>query len=64
MLRALDGKYLFCARVGRLQRSLFALGLNALRKAMVKMSELEIFDYMTALFKPNIPRKPLIGPVL
>ncbi len=46
---------------GRLQRSLFALGLNAFRKAMVKMSELEIFDYMTELFKPNIPRKALIG---
>ena len=49
---------------GRLQRSLFALGLNAFRKAMVKMSELEIFDYMTELFKPNIPRKALIGLVL
>jgi len=49
---------------GRLQRSLFALGLNAFRKAMVKMSELEIHDYMAALFKPNIPRKPLIGLVL
>ena len=49
---------------GRLQRSLFALGLNAIRKAMVKMSELEIFDYMTEIFKPNIPRKALIGLVL
>mgnify|MGYP002528241388 CR=1 FL=1 len=49
---------------GRLQRSIFALGLNAFRKAMVKMSELEIFDYMTELFKPNIPRKPLIELVL
>lgn len=49
---------------GRLQRSLFALGLNAFRKAMVKMSELEIRDYMMALFKPNIPRKPLIELVL
>ena len=45
---------------GRLQRSLFALGLNAFRKAMVKMSEMEIRDYMMALFKPNNPRKPLI----
>jgi len=45
---------------GRLQRSLFALGLNAFRKAMVKMSELEIVDYMTQLLKPNIPRKTLI----
>jgi len=43
-----------------LQRSLFALGLNAFRKAMVKMSELEIRYYMMALFKPNIPRRPLI----
>lgn len=49
---------------GRLQRSLFALGLNAFRKAMVKMSEQEIYDYMTALFKPKIPRKALIGLVL
>lgn len=49
---------------GRLQRSIFALGLNAFRKAMVKMSELEIHDYMAALFKPNIPRKHLIGLVL
>ena len=49
---------------GRLQRSLFALGLNAFRKAIVKMSKLEIHDYMMALFKPNIPRKPLIGLVL
>jgi hypothetical protein len=49
---------------GRLQRSLFALGLNAFRKAMVRMSELEIHDYMMALFKPNIPRKSLIELVL
>jgi len=28
------------------------------------MSELEIRDYMMALFKPNIPRKPLIELVL
>ncbi len=49
---------------GRLQRSLFALGLNAFRKAMIKMSELEIFDYMAELFKPTIPRKPLIELVL
>jgi|TARA_Y100000294_G_C8518465_1_gene321861 hypothetical protein len=49
---------------GRLQRSLFALGLNAFRKAMVKMSELEIYDYMTALFKPDRPWKPLIELVL
>lgn len=49
---------------GRLQRSLFALGLNAFRKAMVRMSELEIHDYMMALFKPNIPRKPLMELVL
>lgn len=49
---------------GRLQRSLFALGLNAFRKAMVKMSELEIHGYMTELFKPNMPRKTLIELVL
>ena len=49
---------------GRLQRSLFALGLNAFRKAMVKLSELETHGYVVALFKPNIPRKALIGLVL
>jgi len=49
---------------GRLQRSIFTLGLNAFRKAMVKMSELEILDYMAELFKPNIPQKPLIELVL
>ena len=49
---------------GRLQRSVFALGLNAFRRAMSKFSELEIYDYMKALFKPNIPRKPLIELVL
>jgi hypothetical protein len=46
------------------ERSLFALGLNAFRKAMVRMSELEMHDYMMALFKPNTPRKTLIGLVL
>ncbi len=49
---------------GRLQRSLFALGPNAFRKAMVKMSEIEIHDYMTALFKPKMPRKALVELVL
>jgi hypothetical protein len=49
---------------GRLQRSIFTIGLNAFRKALVRMSELEIFDYMTEIFKPNIPRKALIGIVL
>ncbi len=49
---------------GRLQCCLFALDLNALRKAMVEMSELEIHDYMTALFKPNIPQRALTGLVL
>ena len=48
----------------RLQRSLFALGLNAFRKAMVKMTGPEIVGYMTELFKPKIPRKALIGFVL
>ena len=38
---------------GRLQRSLFALGLNAFRKAMVKMTGPEIVGYMTELFKPK-----------
>ena len=45
---------------GRLQQSIFALGVNTFRKDMVRMSELEIFDYIAELFKPNIPRKPLI----
>jgi hypothetical protein len=49
---------------GRLQQSIFTLGLNAFRKAMVKISELEIVDYMAALFKPNTPQKPLIKLVL
>jgi len=49
---------------GRLQRSLFALGLNAFRKAMATMPELELRDYMMALFKPKIPRKTLIELVL
>jgi len=49
---------------GRLQRSLFALGLNAFRKTIVRMSEQEIHSYMTELFKPNIPRKALIELVL
>ena len=46
---------------GRLQQSIFTLGLNVFRKASVRMSELELRDYMTGLFKPNIPRKPLCG---
>ena len=45
---------------GRLQQSIFALGVNTFRKVMVRMSELEIFDYIAELFKPNILRKPLI----
>ena len=49
---------------GRLQRSLFALGLNAFRKAMVKMTGPEIAGYMTEFSKPKIPRKALIGLVL
>ena len=49
---------------GRLQRSLFSIGLNAFRKAMVKMAEPEINDYIAALFKPKIPRKTLIRLVL
>ena len=49
---------------GRLQRSLFALGLNASRKAMLKMTGPEIVGYMKELLKPKIPRKALIGLVL
>ena len=49
---------------GRLQQSIFALGINTFRKAMVRMSELEIFDYIAELFKPNIPRKLSIELVL
>lgn len=49
---------------GRPQRSIFALGLNALRKAIVKFTELELQECITALFKPKIPRKALIGLVL
>ena len=49
---------------GRLQRWLFALGLNAFRKAMVKMTGPEIAGYMTEFSKPKIPRKALIGLVL
>ena len=40
------------------------LGLNAFRKAMVRMSEIEIHDYIVAFFKTSIPRKALIGLVL
>jgi len=43
-----------------LQRWLFALGLNAFRKAMVKMARPEIVDHIIELFKPTIPRKALI----
>jgi hypothetical protein len=49
---------------GRLQRSVFALGLNAFRKAMSRFSEGQFLDYMTALFKPKIPRNALIELVL
>ena len=48
----------------RLQQSILALDLNTFRKAMVKMSEFEIIDYMAAIFRPSIPRKPLIDEVL
>ena len=46
---------------GRLQQSIFTLGLNVFRKALVRMSELELLNYITGLFKPDIPRKPLQG---
>ena len=49
---------------GRLQRSIFALGLNALRKAMVKSSEPESGHLMAALLTSKIPRSPQIGWVL
>jgi len=49
---------------GRLQRSLFALGLNAIRKAMVKSKPCEILQCITALFKPKIPRAALIEQLL
>jgi len=45
---------------GRLQRSVFALGLNAFRKAVSRFSEQELINYVTALFKPNIPRNGLM----
>ena len=40
------------------------LGLNAFRKTMVRMSEIEIHDYIVALFKTSIPPKALTGLVL
>ena len=49
---------------GRLQRSIFALGLNVLRKAMVKSSEPESGHLMAALLTSKIPRSPQIGWVL
>jgi len=49
---------------GRLQRSIFALGLNALRKALVKLSGPEISRYMEALTQPKIPRTSIIDSVL
>ena len=49
---------------GRLQRSIFAFGLNVLRKAMVKSSEPEPGQLMAALLTSKIPRSPQIGWVL
>ncbi len=49
---------------GRPQRSIFALGLNALRKAITKFREKELQECIAALFKPKIPRSSLIGLVL
>ena len=49
---------------GRFQRSIFALGLNALRKAMVKLSEPEYGWLMAALIAPKIPRSSQIAWVL
>jgi len=49
---------------GRLQRSIFALGLNTLRKALVKLSDPEMGRYMEALTQPKIPRNSIIDSVL
>ena len=49
---------------GRLQNSIFTLGLNALRKAMAKLSLTETSRYITALLKPKIPRSSIISWVL
>ena len=49
---------------GRLQRSIFSLGINAFRKAMVKMSKLEINNYVNALLRINRPRNNIIKDVL
>ena len=49
---------------GRFQRSIFALGLNALRKAMVKLSEPEYGQLIAALIAPKIPRSSQIAWVL
>lgn len=49
---------------GRLQRSIFALGLNALRKCMVKLSEAEFGHFMAALLASKIPRSSQICRVL
>jgi hypothetical protein len=49
---------------GRLQRSLFALGLNTIRKALVKLNGPEMGRYMEALTQPKIPRTPIIDSLL
>ena len=49
---------------GRLQRSIFALGLNALRKGMAKSREPEFSHLMAALLTSKIPRSSQLGWVL
>jgi hypothetical protein len=49
---------------GRLQRSIFALGLNTFRKVMRKLNADEILSYITILFSPKSSRKSLICRVL
>lgn len=45
---------------GRLQRSIFALGLNAFRKVMRKLNTEEIASYITTLFTDKPSRNSLI----
>ena len=49
---------------GRLQRSTFALGLNAFRKMMGKLNRYEILSYIDTLFGIKTPRSSLICRVL
>jgi len=49
---------------GRLQRSIFALGLNAFRKMMKKLNTDEVMSYIKILFTPKPSRRSLICRVL